>query len=533
MDSITLIIISVFALVVGALVGFLLGRVRNAGLVSDINQRREEAERSLAACRAEFDTFRTTSRESFTQQLDSTRESYEKQLDAARENVEERLETVSMDYERRLANQRENFARQSEAQKESYEKQLAEQRKSFTEQLAAADSAREKLFTENEKRHQQMMDETRSHTALAIEKAASQLQNAAEKMLHDRQEEFRTASQQSIGNIITPLRQKIEEMSSVMNQNTEKQIDFTSAIRQSLGSLENVSKETRRSAEELSRVFKTRSKVQGDWGEQILTELLTSQGLTEGIHFDTQSQLKDELGNAVISDSGRSMRPDVILHLDRSRDVIIDSKVSMTAFMEYVNADTEEERAKALQDHIASLKKHVDELSRKDYSSYIKTPRQKLDYVIMFVPNTNALWTALQASPDLWRSAMQKNVYIADEQTLYAALRIVSMTWNQIAQARNHEEVYRLATEMLDRVGQFVKNYDAVGKALKKAQEAYDDGARKFSEKGQSIKKTCAKLVKLGAKQSDRNPVPELDDFDEDLPVTLPSPEGQQKDLPS
>jgi DNA recombination protein RmuC len=266
----------------------------------------------------------------------------------------------------------------------------------------------------------------------------------------------------------------------------------------------------RLSAEELARVFKHGSKVQGDWGEAVLCELLDAHGLTCGRHYDTQTTLRDAQGNVLKSEQGSMLRPDVVLHLDGKREVIIDSKVSLTAFMDYVNAETEEERQRYLKAHVDSLQKHVKELSTKDYSSYICPPKVRMDYVIMFVPHSGALWTALNAQPDMWRRAMEKNVFIADEQTLFAALRIVSLTWTQIAQAENHEKVYTLANEMLDRVGQFMKKYQAMGKALENAQKAYEDGEKKLLPTGQSILQTCAKLQKLGAKQSTTNPLPQI-----------------------
>ena len=141
-----------------------------------------------------------------------------------------------------------------------------------------------------------------------------------------------------------------------------------------------------------------------------------------------------------------------------------------------------------------------------------------MDYVIMFVPNNGALWTALNAQPDLWRKAMEKNVYIADEQTLYAALRIIKLTWTQIAQIQNQQKVFDLATEMMDRVGQFMKHYQNIGKQLDSAKKAFDDGEKKLQPQGQSILQTCGKLQKLGVKQSARNPLPQLTDID-DIPV--------------
>jgi DNA recombination protein RmuC len=141
-----------------------------------------------------------------------------------------------------------------------------------------------------------------------------------------------------------------------------------------------------------------------------------------------------------------------------------------------------------------------------------------MDYVIMFVPHSGAMWTALNAQPDLWRKAMEQNVFIADEQTMFAALRIVNITWTQIAQAQNHERVYELANEMLNRVGQFWKEYEQMGQQLSKAAESYNKAKKKITEGGQSINTTARRLIALGAKQNDRNPLPQTMDID-DIPV--------------
>jgi DNA recombination protein RmuC len=341
------------------------------------------------------------------------------------------------------------------------------------------------------------------------------MKTATDSMLKERQKEFAENSNQSLGQIVNPLRETIEKMKKAMDENTEKQTSMSGEMKANIENMMRQSMAAKESADELTRVFKHGTKVQGDWGETVLDELLQAQGLTNGIHYDTQATIKDAAGHTVKSDEGSMMRPDVILHLDQRRELIIDSKVSLTAFMDYANADNEEDRQRFLKAHIDSIQKHVKELSAKDYSSYIQPPKVKMDYVIMFVPHTGALWTALNAQPDMWRKAMEKNVFIADEQTLFAALRIINLTWTQIVQAQNHEKVYALANEMLNRVGQFWKEYDAMGKALKRLNEAYDDGRKKITEGGQSINTTANQLIKLGARQSDKNPLPQLVDIDD------------------
>ena len=358
----------------------------------------------------------------------------------------------------------------------------------------------------------EMLDSQQAKFDETIAKVTDQMKSATEDMLKRRQEEFAASSNSSLGQIVNPLKETIDKMKEAMHENTLKQTSISSEIKTQAENMMRQSAAAKQSADELTRVFRHAGRVQGNWGEIILDELLESQGLTKGVHYDIQSSIRDAAGDVVRNDSEHSMRPDVILHLDMERDVIIDSKVSLTAFMDYVNSDDENERQRYLKAHVDSIQKHVKELSAKDYSSYVKPPKIKMDYVIMFVPNTGALWTAVKAQPDLWRNAMEKNVYIADEQTLFAALRIISMTWTQIRQAENHEKVYELANEMMDRVGQFMDRYKAIGKALENAGKAYEAADKKLQPSGQSIIQTCAKLQKLGAKQSSKNPIPQLTD---------------------
>jgi DNA recombination protein RmuC len=320
---------------------------------------------------------------------------------------------------------------------------------------------------------------------------------------------------------VDPLKENIAELRKAMEEGNKEQAERNGEMRERIRSLLEHSDAARKSAEELAAAFKHGSKMQGDWGETILEELLASQGLTKGVHFDTQPVIRDSEGKTVRNDDGSFMKPDVILHLDERREVIIDSKVSLTAFVDYVNADSDADRQIHLKAHLESIKKHVKELAVKDYTSYVRPPKVSAGYVIMFVPNMGALWTALNAEPDLWRKAADRNVYIADEQTLYGALKIVSMTWTQVAQAQNHEKVYELANEMIDRVGLFMEKYEAVGKALQKAAEEYDDGMKKLQPQGKSILNTSAKLIRLGAKNSGKHPVKALLDMDDIPPLSL------------
>jgi DNA recombination protein RmuC len=386
--------------------------------------------------------------------------------------------------------------------------------KALKEALTAKDTACREQLKAQETRHDASMKAQQERFDETVAKISEQMKTATDEMLKQRQKEFTAASNINLGQIVNPLKETIEKMKQTMADNTIKQTEISSEMKANIDNMLRQSEAAKQSADELSRVFKHGSKVQGDWGETVLDELLDSQGFTKGIHYDEQPYIRDANGNIVKSDEGTMMRPDIILHLDQRREVIIDSKVSLTAFVDYVNAENETEREQYLKAHIDSLNKHVKELSAKDYTSYIQSPKVKMDYVIMFVPNTGALWAALNAQPDLWRKAMEKNVYIADEQTLYAALRIIKLTWTQIAQVQNQQKVFDLATEMMDRVGQFMKHYQTIGKQLDAAKKAFDDGEKKLQPQGQSIIQTCGKLQKLGVKQSPKNPLPSIVDID-------------------
>ena len=417
----------------------------------------------------------------------------------------------------RLEHEREQLMHQLEVLKSENKERMQLAKIDFEKRLSEAKADAEKqakeMLATQERNHEQALKAQQERFDEVVQKVSAQLKSATDDMLKQRQKEFAESSNTNLGQIVTPLRETIEQMKRTMTDNTLKHTELSAAMKENIENMMKHSEAAKQSADELARVFKHKSKVQGNWGERVLEELLDSQGLQCGIHYERECVIRDASGNVVKTDTGGNLRPDVILHLDNSREVIIDSKVSLTAFMDYVNAETDDERQVALKLHIDSIQKHVKELSKKDYSSFIQAPKQKMDYVIMFVPHTGALWTALNAQPDLWRKAMEMNVFIADEQTLFAALRMINLTWRQIEQAQNHEKVYSLANEMLDRVGKFLKNYEAIGKALEKAYEAYEDGEKKLSDRGQSIILTCNKLEKLGAKQSSKNPIPQLDDI--------------------
>lgn len=559
--------ISIAALIVGCIIGWLAQKSRQQALITQNEmlakqadeikneaQRqlaavKEEAERRLESAKAEAQQNMNNAKAEAQQQLDIAKREASERLNATKAEAQQQLETAKKEANEQLETTKKEASEQLEATKKEAsdllaktkaeaQQQLETLKKEASEQLdttkkeasdllaktkAEAEAQQQKALAEKDAAWNDIMKGQEQRFNETMTRMSEQMKNATADMLKDRQKEFADSSNQQLGQIVNPLRETIDKMKQTMADTTLKQTEMSSVLKDNIERSMQQAMAAKKSAEELANALKHGSKVQGDWGEAVLDELLTSQGLVRGIHYDTQAVIRDAQGNTVHTDDGATLRPDVILHLDQRREVIIDSKVSLTAFLDYANADNEADRQRFLKTHIDSLQKHVKELSTKDYSAYVQPPKVRMDYVIMFVPHTGALWTALNAQPDLWRKAMEQNVFIADEQTLFAALRIISLTWTQIRQAENHEQVYRLANEMLDRVGQFMKKYTAIGKALKTATTAYDDAERKLQPSGQSILQTCAKLQKLGAKQSDKNPLPQLIDIDEVAALAQPA----------
>lgn len=537
--------ISIAALIVGCIIGWLAQKSRQQALITQNEmlakqadetkneaQRqlaavKEEAERRLESAKAEAQQNMNNAKAEAQQQLDIAKREANERLDATKAEAQQQLEAAKKEANDLLAKTKAEAQQQLETLKKEASEQLETTKKEASDLLAKtkaeAEAQQQKALAEKDAAWNDIMKGQEQRFNETMTRMSEQMKNATADMLKDRQKEFADSSNQQLGQIVNPLRETIDKMKQTMADTTLKQTEMSSVLKDNIERSMQQAMAAKKSAEELANALKHGSKVQGDWGEAVLDELLTSQGLVRGIHYDTQAVIRDAQGNTVHTDDGATLRPDVILHLDQRREVIIDSKVSLTAFLDYANADNEADRQRFLKTHIDSLQKHVKELSTKDYSAYVQPPKVRMDYVIMFVPHTGALWTALNAQPDLWRKAMEQNVFIADEQTLFAALRIISLTWTQIRQAENHEQVYRLANEMLDRVGQFMKKYTAIGKALKTATTAYDDAERKLQPSGQSILQTCAKLQKLGAKQSDKNPLPQLIDIDEVAALAQPA----------
>lgn len=397
-------------------------------------------------------------------------------------------------------------------------------RVAHTRELELLRTSHAQLSEAQETRHREAMEALQDRFDQTIDALNTSMKAATEDMLKSRQQEFAATNQRSMKDIVAPLNETIERMRAKMEAYSKEQSDFGGMMKANVETIVQQTRAAQESAIELTTALKHDTKMQGDYGETILDEILRAQGFTEGIHYELQYTIRDEEGRAVKGGDGAAMRPDVLFHLDTVRDVIIDSKVNLTDFINFANATDADERQRCLSQHVASIRQQINNLSRKNYSHYHSKTHGRMDYVIMFVPISAAWWEALRARPSLWREAMEQKVYVADEQTLFAALSIIRLTWTQIAQVENQREVFRLVDEMIDRVGQFMKSYKQIGANLNSALDAYSQGEKKLQPGGQSILTTTGKLRKIGGNESKKNPVDRFLDVDNIDPLPLPEP---------
>jgi len=394
------------------------------------------------------------------------------------------------------------------------------------EQLSEATSRVRHLETENRELHaraesqgrelelmRQQMDSLKDEKLEEQQKRDAQFMTMAQQVLERSASKLKESNTETMTGITQPLKDAITDMQKAIAENQKDSAAHSASFREQIRLMMEQTQQLGERAESLTNVLRRDNKVSGNMGEIILGDLLASQGLTEGIHYEVQARLRDDMGRPLKNDdTGREMQPDVILHYPQGQDAIVDSKVSLVAYEKYVNAETPEEKERYLQDHIKSVRQHVNELARKDYSKYIKNGRDAVDFVIMFVPFESSLQLALANDPTLWREAFEKKVFVTGEQNLLGILHMIHIAWVQNRQAENQEKVFGLAEQLLDRLGDFVQRYNDLGEKLRKAQEAYDSANNKLITGRQSVAQKGRELVDLGAKENANRkiPMPEL-----------------------
>ena len=308
-----------------------------------------------------------------------------------------------------------------------------------TEQLSAATSRVNHLEAENRQLHaraesqgrelelvRQQIDEIREEKQEEQQKRDAQFMNMAQQVLERSASKLKESNTETMTGITQPLKDAITNMQKAISENQKESAAHSASFREQMLQMMQQTQQLGERAESLTNVLRRDNKVSGNMGEIILGDLLASQGLTEGTHYEVQTRLRDEMGRPLKHDeTGKEMQPDVILHYPQGQDAIIDSKVSLVAYEKYVNAETPEEKERYLQEHIKSVRSHVNELARKDYSKYIKNGRETVDFVIMFVPFESSLQLALANDPTLWREAFEKKVFVTGEQNLLGILHMI------------------------------------------------------------------------------------------------------------
>lgn len=358
----------------------------------------------------------------------------------------------------------------------------------------------------------QSLDEARLRSeqfAEQLRTAKEQITNVARSIMEENTRKLKDQNSENIGHITQPLKEAISDMRKAITDNMKDSAQNSASFREQIRMMIESNRQIGEKAESLANVLRRDNKAAGNMGEIILGDLLASQGLTEGIHYEVQARLRDESGRALKNDeTGSEMQPDVILHYPQGQDAIIDSKVSLVAYQKYVNAETPKDKERYLQDHIKSVRQHVSELARKDYSRYVKAPREAVDFVIMFMPFESSLQLALANDPTLWREAFERKVFITGEQNLLGILHMIHIAWVQNQQAENQEKVFGIAEQLLDRLGDFIRRYNDLGEALARSQKAYDFANNKLVTGAQSVVKKGRELVELGAKENPNRKIP-------------------------
>ena len=379
----------------------------------------------------------------------------------------------------------ENLVRQLETQKASYEEQLNEKKAAFDVQIAAM----------KEMNEQQMKSQ--------LELIKEQMQTTSEKVLKRRQEELGEENKEQVSKIIDPLQKSVKDMQEALDKAKIQQAEALTRLDETIKINMQKSAEIGETADRLTRALTGEVKIQGNFGELKLKQLLEDLELKEGEQFDTQETLKDKIGKGAKGDDGKGLVPDFILHFPNNRHVVVDSKMSLTDYERYMNAeDGTPEKSGYLKAHIDSVRAQVRRLAKKEYTKYLPEGYNRLNFAIMYVPIEGALNLALMNDATLWREAYDEGVMILGPQTMYMNLRVLEMMWTQVRQLKNQQAMMDAANTVIDRVQDFGLRFMEVEssmndtvKKIKKLKITTGDG-------GPSIITAARNLLKAGAREN-------------------------------
>ncbi len=458
-----------------------------ANYLQRLEEQKQESEKRLAAERDE------AARRLLDEQTRSRKQMAEQQA-----AMQQQAEEMKASYERQLGDRKATFDRQLAEMKASYAEQVAQAKDDYNHQIAA-------INTMNEKQVKSQLDLIRE-----------QMQTTSEKVLKLRQDELGEKNREQVSKIIDPLQRSLKDMQEALDKSKEQQTEALTRLDEAIKINMQKSAAIGETADRLTRALTGEVKVQGNFGELKLKQLLEDLELHEGEQYDTQETLRSRDGRGVKGDDGKGMIPDFILHFPNNRHVVVDSKMSLTDYERYMNAeDGTPEKSAYLKAHIDSVRMQVKRLARKEYTRYLPEGYNRLNFAIMYVPIEGALNLALLNDSSLWREAYDEGVMILGPQTMYMNLRVLEMMWTQVRQLKNQQAMMDAANTVIDRVQDF-------GQRFLDVESSMNDTLRKMGKlkittaaSGPSIITAARNLLKAGARENKRKK--SLGEMDESL----------------
>lgn len=368
-----------------------------------------------------------------------------------------------------------------------------EERARVETELAAVRAAAEAEIAALKRHNDEERAAERERREQQEEQLKAQFRNLANEVLGEQSKRFRETNRESLDVLLKPFRDNITEFRERVERIYSHENEQRGELKNELRNLMELNRRITTETTNLTNALRGNSKVQGDWGETMLETILDSSSLVKGLHYETQYNLKDA--------EGRNLRPDVVLKLPENKRIVIDSKVSLTAYVAYTAAESEEERRRHLAAHLASVKQHVQELGRKEYQRLLDSP----DFVILFVANEPAYLEALKADPTIWAEAYERKVLISSPTNLFALLKLVADLWKYDAQDKNTKRIAECGVKLYEQAVAFTASLEAVGAALGKAQDAYADARKRLASGNNNIVRVGLQLRETARIESKKN----------------------------
>ncbi|HAO09520.1 MAG TPA: DNA recombination protein RmuC [Chryseobacterium sp.] len=344
---------------------------------------------------------------------------------------------------------------------------------------------------------QKSLQTQKEEIAKIQEESKLQFENLANKILEEKTEKFTTLNQNNLKTILEPFQERIVELKNRVNEAYEKENKERFSLAEKVKELAELNQQISEDAKKLTRALKGESKTQGNWGEMILESILEKSGLVKGREYFLEHELRDEDNKALFSEfSGKKMRPDAVIKYPDERNVIIDSKVSLTAFTELVDETDQDVYLMKLNQHLSSIKNHITQLSQKAYDDYGKS----LDFVMMFIPSEPAYIAAMQADQNLWNFAYERRILLLNPSNLITSLKLIADLWKREYQNRNSMEIAERGAKLYDKFVGFIENLEKVGKNLDQAKNVYNDAYKQLSTGNDNLVVQTQKLKSLGIK---------------------------------